>query len=105
LLARRAAGQARSSPVGAVVEIPEPLRNPRAHRARACVRYLAAHPGASNRQVADALGVSGRTQMSALLARLHRAGLLVKHPARPGGPNAWSLTQRGLRASRIGLTE
>jgi hypothetical protein len=39
--------------------------------------------------------VAGRTQASALLARLHRAGLLVKRRSRPGGPNAWSLTQRG----------
>lgn len=101
LLARRGTEHRQSSPMGGVVEIPEPLRDPRAHRARGCVRYLAAHPGASNREVADALGVLGRTQISALLARLHRAELLVKHPGRPGGPNAWSLTSRGRRASRL----
>lgn len=101
LLARSATEHPQSSLMRSVIEIPEPLGHPRAHRARACVRYLAAHPGASNRDVADALSVTNRTQISALLARLHHAGLLVKHPSRPGGPNAWSLTPHGLRASYL----
>jgi AcrR family transcriptional regulator len=71
---------------------PNPALAPRAHRARTCLRYLASHPGASNRQVADAVGIKSHTQISALLARLQRAGLLVKTPARPGGANSWSLT-------------
>jgi AcrR family transcriptional regulator len=71
---------------------PDPVLAPRAHRARTCLRYLASHPGASNRQVADAVGIKSHTQASALLARLQRAGLLIKTPAPPGGANAWTLT-------------
>jgi AcrR family transcriptional regulator len=71
---------------------PDPVLAPRAHRARTCLRYLASHPGASNRQVADAVGIKSHTQASALLARLQRAGLLNKTPAQPGGANSWTLT-------------
>ncbi len=72
------------------------LRNLRAHRARACLLYMAEHPGASNRQVGEAVGIASHTQISALLARLAELGLLSKPASRPGGPNAWSLTPRGL---------
>jgi AcrR family transcriptional regulator len=86
-----------------VVEVPALLLDPRAHRARACLLYLFEQGGLgcspSNRQVAEAVGVAGRTQMSALLARLQRAGLLVKCQSRPGGANAWSLTQKGLQVA------
>jgi AcrR family transcriptional regulator len=84
---------------GGAVEVPALLRDPRAHRARACVRYLATHPEASNGEVAEAVGVAHRTQMSALLVRLQRAGILVKHLSRPGGANAWSLTPQGRRVA------
>ncbi len=76
-------------------KMPDLLLNPRAHRARECVLYLAEQPGASNRQVATAIGVASHTQISALLGRLARAGLLVKDQGRPGRPNAWSLTPCG----------
>lgn len=79
-------------------EPPELLLHPRAHRARACMSYLAQHPGASNREIADAIGITGRTQTSALLARLHRAELLHKQPTSPGSANAWTLTPRGHQA-------
>ncbi len=79
------------------VEIPPALRDPRAHRARGCLRYLAQSPGASNRQVARAVGIVRDDQISTMLARLMRMGLLVKSPGRPGSPNAWSLSPRGLQ--------
>jgi AcrR family transcriptional regulator len=92
--------QARPGHPAAVVEIPALLLDPRAHRARACLLYLLEQGERgftpSNREVADALGVVGRTQVSALLARLHREGLLIKRRSRAGGPNACSLTQQGL---------
>jgi len=82
------------------VEIPGLLRNPRAHRARACLLYVAEHPGASNREVATAIGISRHTHISTLLARLAAIGLLHKQPGPPGHPNSWMLTQSGVKAAR-----
>jgi len=93
------AGPRQPGHAGGGVEIPALLLDPRAHRARACVRYLAAHSEASNGEVAEAVGVAHRTQMSALLVRLQRAGIVAKRPSRPGGANAWSLTQQGRRVA------
>jgi AcrR family transcriptional regulator/DNA-binding MarR family transcriptional regulator len=56
-------------------------------------------PGASNRDIAHAAGVSDQGQMSKLLTRLERLGLIhntTGQDDRPTGePNAWSLTPRG----------
>ncbi len=82
------------------VEVPAPIRDPRAHRARACLCYLAEHPGASNRQVARAIGIVRDDQISTTLARLMRMDLLVKHRGRSGGPNAWSLSLMGEQVVR-----
>ena len=81
------------------VSLPDLLRDPRAHRARACLRYLAQHPGASNRQIATGIGIAQHPQISALLARLGGAGLLDKLAGAPGRSNAWSLSARGRRAA------
>jgi AcrR family transcriptional regulator len=78
------------------VEIPAGLRDPRAHRARLCLRYLFAHPGASNSQVGAGVGVADHTQISKLLSRLYGLGLLEKSPGAPGRPNAWSLSEQGV---------
>lgn len=58
---------------------------------------IAAHPGASNRRVADAAGISDPGQVSKLLARLLHLGLIEKDaPSRGRGePNAWRLTDKG----------
>jgi DNA-binding MarR family transcriptional regulator len=58
---------------------------------------IAAHPGASNRQVADASGVSDQGQISKLLARLEHLDLIDNSGlgAARGEPNVWSLTPRG----------
>lgn len=82
------------------VELPDFLRNPRAHRARACLLYLAEHPGASNRQVAEMVGIARHTHISTLLARLAGAGLLYKATRSPGRANAWSLTSHGVRVAQ-----
>jgi AcrR family transcriptional regulator len=59
---------------------------------------LASNPGSSNRQVADASGISDQGQMSKLLTRLEQLGLIDNTtkdgPAR-GEPNAWTLTGEG----------
>jgi AcrR family transcriptional regulator len=75
--------------------IPKVLLNPRAHRSRACLRYLATHPGTSNRAVGEGIGLTRLEQASSLLARLATRGLLIKQTGRPGHPNAWSLTPHG----------
>ncbi|HSZ69975.1 MAG TPA: TetR/AcrR family transcriptional regulator [Solirubrobacteraceae bacterium] len=75
--------------------LPAALQNPRGRRAWQCLRYLLECPGASNRQVANAIGIASHPQISTLLARLAAAELLLKHAGRRGQPNAWLLTPYG----------
>jgi AcrR family transcriptional regulator len=58
---------------------------------------IAAHPGSSNRVIADASGVMDQGQMSKLLARLAQLSLIANTGAGParGEPNAWTLTDKG----------
>ncbi|HVR06116.1 MAG TPA: TetR/AcrR family transcriptional regulator [Solirubrobacteraceae bacterium] len=59
-------------------------------------------PGASNRQVADHAGIADQGQVSKLLARLERLGLLVNQRDRErpkGEPNRWSLTPTGAQVA------
>jgi AcrR family transcriptional regulator len=57
---------------------------------------VAEHPGGSNRLVSDAAGVADQGQISKLLTRLERLGLLENTGRQIQGiPNAWDLTQRG----------
>jgi len=58
---------------------------------------VAAHPGSSNRVVADAAEVSDQGQMSKLLARLDGLGLIENTGggAVRGEHNAWTLTDKG----------
>jgi AcrR family transcriptional regulator len=81
------------------VEIPALLAHPGAHRARQCLLYLARNPGVSNRHVATAIGVDHLGQVSTLLTRLAKLGLLNKRAGSPGRPNAWRLTPMGARVA------
>jgi hypothetical protein len=58
---------------------------------------ISQHPSANNRQVSTHAGVADQGQISKLLARLERLGLIENtgegQPA--GEPNAWTLTVRG----------
>jgi DNA-binding PadR family transcriptional regulator len=58
---------------------------------------IAKHPGASNREVADAAGVLGEGQISKLLKRLEKLGLIENTgEGQPKGKaNAWRLTPWG----------
>lgn len=59
---------------------------------------LAANPGSSNRQAADASGISDQGQMSKLLSRLQQLGLIENTSAGSaarGEPNSWTLTSKG----------
>lgn len=76
-------------------QLPAMLLDTRAHRARKALLYVAAKPGASNRQIAREVGVASDTQASTLLARLAGGGLLRKELGGAGRPNAWWLTSHG----------
>jgi AcrR family transcriptional regulator len=58
---------------------------------------IGSRPGASNREVADASGVQDQGQISKLLVRLERLGLIANSASElvRGAPNAWQLTARG----------
>jgi AcrR family transcriptional regulator len=59
---------------------------------------VSANPGGSNRTVGEAAGLADQGQMSKLLTRLERLGLVENRRLAPGRgtPNAWWLTERGL---------
>ena len=67
------------------------------YRTARVLATIAANAGASNRNVADSSGVSDDGQMSRLLTRLERAGLIENggEGRVKGEANAWTLTQRG----------
>lgn len=58
---------------------------------------IAAQPRCSNRQVGDGAGIADQGQISKLLARLQRIGLISNTGLGPGqgAPNEWSLTTKG----------
>ncbi len=68
----------------------------RTARVLECIAEL---PGASNRAVSEHAGISDHGQMSKLLRRLERLGLIENSGIGQagGGPNAWSLTPTGRR--------
>lgn len=72
------------------------------YRTMRVLRALAVHPGASNRQVAQAADVLDQGQISKLLRRLERVGLAENRSegALRGAANAWSLTSRGEQVER-----
>jgi AcrR family transcriptional regulator len=94
-----------SEPVGKVPDgerrvAVDPLRDLEMRLTYRTVRVLlaiAAHPKASNRQVADSSGTRDQGQISKLLARLEHLGLICNTGAAhaKGEPNAWTLTARG----------
>ena len=78
------------------------------YRTARVIEVLAAHPGASNRAVSEHAGIHDQGQVSKLLARLERLGLVVNRGGGPskGEPNAWYLTALGTRlAQRLSVGE
>jgi DNA-binding MarR family transcriptional regulator len=63
---------------------------------------VADHPGASNRELGLAAEIHDQGQASKLLGRLQKLGLIENTRAdqAPGGPNAWTLTDRGTEIQR-----
>lgn len=77
-----------------------PLKELRMRLTYRTVRVLsavAAHPGASNKAIGDASEIADQGQISKLLSRLERLGLIENAGAAAarGEPNAWTLTQCG----------
>lgn len=69
------------------------------YRTARVLQALEEYPGQSNRQVADLVGISDQGQISKLLARLARLGLLANGAAN-GERNQWALTPTGSRVTR-----
>ncbi len=63
---------------------------------------IAAHPGVSNRKVAERVGITDQGQVSKLLARLERLGLLQNtgEGHTKGEPNAWRLSEKGRQVAQ-----
>jgi AcrR family transcriptional regulator len=75
------------------------------YRTARVLEGIAEHPGVSNREAGDYAGISDPGQVSKLLARLERLGLLTNGSARAKGePNVWALTAVGdLVARRLSV--
>jgi len=78
--------------------LPSPLNDRRSKNMRACIRHLAANPGASNREIAKTLG-KHEGQICEMLDRLLQKGLLDKHVRGRGKTNAWTLSPAGEAAA------
>ena len=77
------------------------------YRTTRVLEGVAECPGASNREVAERAGIHDPGQVSKLLARLERLGLLTNtgEGHAKGEPNAWSLTPKGSRVvQRLKMT-
>jgi AcrR family transcriptional regulator/DNA-binding MarR family transcriptional regulator len=72
------------------------------YRTARILEGIAEHPGSSNRQAGERAGISDPGQVSKLLARLERLGLLANRGLGrvKGEPNAWSLTVKGETITR-----
>jgi AcrR family transcriptional regulator len=67
------------------------------YRTLVVLSAITTDPGASNRQIADHAGIHDQGQISKLLTRLQRLGLIdnTGHGQAHGEPNAWTLTPCG----------
>jgi AcrR family transcriptional regulator len=72
------------------------------YRTMRVLAAVATHPGSSNRIVGRAAGISDQGQISKLLMRLCKLGLLENDgvTTAKGKPNAWKLTGKGQRVER-----
>ncbi|HEX5308157.1 MAG TPA: hypothetical protein VFW38_03660 [Solirubrobacteraceae bacterium] len=84
----------------------DPLRDLEMRLTYRTVRVLlaiAGNPGSSNRQVGMEAGIEDQGQISKLLSRLERLGLIENGGAGQvrGAPNSWLLTDRGSEVERL----
>jgi AcrR family transcriptional regulator/DNA-binding MarR family transcriptional regulator len=110
-LARRSGGSRNgvggSSSAGSAVDPLAGLPMRLTYRTLRVLGVIGESPGASNRGVAENAGVTDQGQMSKLLARLERLGLIHneaegqgRRHQPTGEPNAWMLTARGEEIER-----
>jgi AcrR family transcriptional regulator len=99
----RPRGARRPSPATAVDKL-EGLRLRLTYRTVRVLSTIEEHPGASNRDVAAMAGIIDQGQVSKLLSRLSRLGLIENraHGQSRGGANAWWLTARGAEVASTG---
>lgn len=84
----------------------DPLRDLQMRLTYRTVRVLmaiSANPGASNREVGAGAGIEDQGQISKLLSRLDKLGLVENSGAGQvrGAPNAWSLTKKGFEVEQL----
>ena len=94
----RAPGSSRATPQSLSAANPLAGLNMRVtYRTLQVLAVIANTPGASNRQIADGAGVHDQGQISKLLTRLERLGLVNNTGLgqAKGEPNAWTLTPQG----------
>jgi len=72
------------------------------YRTMCVLSAVASQPGASNRQAGDSAGITDQGQISKLLHKLEKLGLLLNAGAGQvrGTPNAWMLTEKGAEIER-----
>jgi AcrR family transcriptional regulator len=102
-LAREVAQSASDHPAARMLD--DPFKGAGMRLTYRTVRVLMAvaeHPDASNRTIGEAAGIKDQGQMSKLLGRLQRLGLIENTGMGPGqgGPNAWALTDAGRRLTK-----
>jgi AcrR family transcriptional regulator/DNA-binding MarR family transcriptional regulator len=73
------------------------------YRTLVVLAAIGADPGASNRQIAERAGVHDQGQISKLLGRLDKLGLIrnTGNGQPRGEPNAWALTDRGREVRQV----
>jgi AcrR family transcriptional regulator len=73
------------------------------YRTMRVLAVISAAPGASNREVADAAGITDQGQISKLMGRLERLQLVenLGHGQELGAANAWHLTTLGAELERV----
>ncbi|MGA7703509.1 MAG: hypothetical protein WB998_01295 [Solirubrobacteraceae bacterium] len=84
----------------------DPLRDLQMRLTYRTVRVLmaiSANPGSSNREVGAGAGIDDQGQISKLLSRLDKLGLVQNSGAGQirGAPNAWSLTKKGFEVEQL----
>ncbi len=104
--------QARPAPAESVRTLVEPVASERVvddplrdvsmrltYRTARVLESVCELPGASNRAIAERAGIQDPGQVSKLLSRLRRLGLLAnsREGHAKGEPNAWTLTRKGER--------
>jgi IclR helix-turn-helix domain len=97
-------GRSAGEPVSArVAEIAVRLPVPFHHRTALVLSAIARAPRLSNREIAEAAGLTDKGQTSHLLRRLAQRGLIEKVAPRSGSrrENAWLLTPSGRRVVKL----